>query len=64
MEIFDADEDREHPSFCAHVEIIDELYGKFVCPNCHGDGRLNCATDNGQEKCNSCKGSGFLLVGL
>jgi len=63
MEIFGVGEDDATKSFGAPVEIIDDVFGKFVCRNCHGDGWLDCATGNGEEKCALCKGVGFLLVG-
>jgi hypothetical protein len=48
------------------VEIIDGVVGKFICTNCEGRGQPSSRQLNGShgEKCDLCKGEGFLLVGL
>lgn len=50
----------------ARVEFIDGVFGKFVCTDCQGYGRLPCEKPRGgpDRKCGLCKGAGFLLVGL
>jgi len=66
MTVYDGRELGPTSALDARVELIDGVFGRFVCTDCQGYGRLKCRIPRGNpdRKCDRCKGAGFLLVGL